>query len=83
MSSQRMPGASGFTPESLYSPYLNNDLFWLPISFFMKARIGLGPSQAATSVEIKRLEDRLGYRLQNRTLRSVRLSTRGMTSKSY
>jgi DNA-binding transcriptional LysR family regulator len=45
---------------------------------FTKAAHALGTSQAAVSVKIKRLEDRLGYRLLDRTPRHVRLSTRGM-----
>src|ERR1700734_4446267 len=46
---------------------------------FTKAASALDPSQAAISVKIKRLEDRLGYRLLDRTPRNVRLSTQGMT----
>src|SRR5215831_129700 len=46
---------------------------------FTKAAAALNTSQAAVSVKIKRLEDRLGYRLLDRTPRNVRLSTRGMS----
>src|SRR5262249_60097757 len=46
---------------------------------FTKAAAVLNTSQAAVSVKIKRLEDRLGYRLLDRTPRNVRLSTRGMS----
>ncbi len=46
---------------------------------FTKAASALDTSQAAISVKIKRLEDRLGYRLLDRTPRNVRLSTQGMT----
>lgn len=46
---------------------------------FTKAAAALNTSQAAISVKIKRLEDRLGYRLLDRTPRNVRLSTRGMS----
>jgi len=45
---------------------------------FTKAAHALGSSQAAVSVKIKRLEERLGYRLLDRTPRHVRLSARGM-----
>ncbi|WLE63094.1 LysR family transcriptional regulator [Burkholderia plantarii] len=44
---------------------------------FTKAAHALGTSQASVSVKIKRLEDRLGYRLLDRTPRHVRLSIRG------
>lgn len=44
---------------------------------FTKAAEALGSSQAAVSVKVKRLEDRLGYRLLERTPRKVRLSSRG------
>ncbi|MFC4276258.1 LysR family transcriptional regulator [Achromobacter aloeverae] len=44
---------------------------------FTKAAHALGTSQAAVSVKLKRLEDRLGYRLLERTPRKVRLSARG------
>ena len=46
---------------------------------FTKAASALDTSQAAISVKVKRLEDRLGYRLLDRTPRNVRLSTQGMT----
>ena len=46
---------------------------------FTKAAQALGTSQAAVSVKIKRLEDRLGYRLLERTPRQVRLSIQGST----
>jgi DNA-binding transcriptional LysR family regulator len=46
---------------------------------FTKAAHALNTSQAAISVKVKRLEDRLGYRLLERTPRSVRLSEQGMT----
>jgi DNA-binding transcriptional LysR family regulator len=46
---------------------------------FTKAASVFDTSQAAISVKIKRLEDRLGYRLLDRTPRNVRLSTQGMT----
>jgi DNA-binding transcriptional LysR family regulator len=46
---------------------------------FTKAASALDTSQAAISVKIKRLEDKLGYRLLDRTPRNVRLSTQGMT----
>lgn len=44
---------------------------------FTKAAHALGTSQAAISVKVKRLEDRLGYRLLERTPRKVRLSAEG------
>jgi DNA-binding transcriptional LysR family regulator len=44
---------------------------------FTKAASALDSSQAAISVKIKRLEDRLGYRLLDRTPRNVRLSAQG------
>lgn len=44
---------------------------------FTKAAQALGTSQAAISVKVKRLEDRLGYRLLERTPRKVRLSAQG------
>lgn len=44
---------------------------------FTKAARALGTSQAAVSVKVKRLEDRLGYRLLERTPRKVRLSAHG------
>lgn len=45
---------------------------------FTKAAHAIGTSQAAVSVKIKRLEDRLGYRLLERTPRKVTLSERGV-----
>lgn len=44
---------------------------------FTRAAEALDSSQAAVSVKLKRLEDRLGERLIERTPRSVRLSARG------
>lgn len=44
---------------------------------FTRAAEALDTSQAAISVKLKRLEDRLGERLIERTPRSVRLSARG------
>ncbi|MFT4506004.1 LysR family transcriptional regulator [Caballeronia sp. 15711] len=46
---------------------------------FIKAAHALGTSQAAISVKVKRLEERLGYRLLERTPRQVRLSVQGTT----
>lgn len=46
---------------------------------FTKAAEALGSTQAAISVKLKRLEDRLGHKLIERTPRQVRLSTRGAT----
>lgn len=46
---------------------------------FTRAAHALGTSQAAISVKVKRLEDRLGYRLLERTPRKVRLSVQGTT----
>jgi DNA-binding transcriptional LysR family regulator len=46
---------------------------------FTKAAHALGTSQAVISVKVKRLEDRLGYRLLERTPRKVNLSQRGKT----
>jgi DNA-binding transcriptional LysR family regulator len=46
---------------------------------FTKAAQALDTSQAAISVKVKRLEDRLGYRLLDRTPRNVRLSAQGTT----
>ena len=46
---------------------------------FTKAAQALGTSQAAISVKVKRLEERLGYRLLERTPRKVRLSAQGST----
>ncbi len=44
---------------------------------FTRAAEALDTSQAAVSVKLKRLEDRLGHKLIERTPRSVRLSARG------
>ncbi|TGT38588.1 LysR family transcriptional regulator [Mesorhizobium sp. M8A.F.Ca.ET.165.01.1.1] len=44
---------------------------------FTRAAGALGSTQGAVSVRLKRLEDRLGQRLIERTPRLVRLSTRG------
>ena len=44
---------------------------------FTRAADALGTSQAAVSVKLKRLEERLGHKLIERTPRSVRLSARG------
>ncbi|MEW6644786.1 MAG: LysR family transcriptional regulator [Pseudomonadota bacterium] len=44
---------------------------------FTRAANALGTSQAAVSVKLKRLEERLGQKLIERTPRSVRLSARG------
>lgn len=44
---------------------------------FTRAAEALATSQAATSLRLKRLEDRLGYRLLDRTPRHVRPSQRG------
>ncbi len=49
------------------------------LSSFTKAAQALGTTQAAVSVKVKRLEDRLGYRLLERTPRKVRLSAQGTT----
>src|ERR1700761_9332292 len=46
---------------------------------FTKAAHALDTSQAAVSVKVKRLEDRLGCRLLGRTPRQVRLSPQGTT----
>ncbi len=47
---------------------------------FTRAAEALGTTQGAISVKLKRLEDRLGQRLLERTPRSVRLSApRGRT----
>jgi len=46
---------------------------------FTKAAAALDTSQAAVSVKVKRLEDRLGHRLLDRTPRNVRLSAHGMS----
>ncbi|MFD0935088.1 LysR family transcriptional regulator, partial [Methylobacterium trifolii] len=44
---------------------------------FTRAAEALDTSQAAVSLKLKRLEDRLGCRLLDRTPRHVRLSPRG------
>jgi DNA-binding transcriptional LysR family regulator len=44
---------------------------------FTRAAKALGTTQAAISVKLKRLEDRVGYRLIERTPRLVRLSAQG------
>src|SRR5882757_5073832 len=44
---------------------------------FTRAAEALDTSQAAVSVKLKRLEERLGHKLIERTPRSVRLSARG------
>ena len=44
---------------------------------FTRAADALGTTQGAISVKLKRLEDRLGHKLIERTPRSVRLSTQG------
>ncbi|MGO4683529.1 LysR substrate-binding domain-containing protein [Hyphomicrobium sp. 2TAF46] len=44
---------------------------------FTRAAEALGTTQGAISVKLKRLEDRIGYRLVERTPRSVRLSGQG------
>jgi DNA-binding transcriptional LysR family regulator len=44
---------------------------------FTRAAKQLGTTQGAISVKLKRLEDRLGHRLLERTPRSVRLSAQG------
>src|ERR1700743_3093107 len=59
--------------DSVHAFFLVADL-----GSFTKAASALDTSQAAMSVKVKRLEDRLGYRLLDRTPRSVRLSTHGM-----
>ena len=46
-------------------------------SSFTRAAEALNMAQAAVSLKIKRLEDRLGYRLLDRTPRKVALSKRG------
>jgi len=46
---------------------------------FTRAAEALGSSQAAISVKLKRLENRLGQKLLERTPRRVRLSARGAT----
>lgn len=46
---------------------------------FTRAAEALGTSQAAISMKLKRLEDRLGEKLIERTPRLVRLSARGAT----
>src|SRR3546814_13571852 len=44
---------------------------------FTRAAEALGITQAAVSVRVKRLEDRVGHRLIERTPRQVRLSAQG------
>ncbi|MEG2392916.1 MAG: LysR family transcriptional regulator, partial [Pseudomonas sp.] len=44
---------------------------------FTRAAEALDTSQAAISLKLKRLEERLGYRLLERTPRHVRLSPQG------
>ena len=44
---------------------------------FTRAAEALGTTQGAVSVKLKRLEDRLGQRLIERTPRQVRLSAQG------
>lgn len=44
---------------------------------FTRAAKALGTTQGAISVKLKRLEDRIGHRLLERTPRSVRLSAQG------
>ena len=44
---------------------------------FTRAAEALGTTQGAISVKLKRLEDRLGYKLLERTPRLVRLSAQG------
>jgi DNA-binding transcriptional LysR family regulator len=44
---------------------------------FTRAATALGTTQGAVSVKLKRLEDRVGHRLIERTPRSVRLSAQG------
>src|SRR3546814_8698134 len=44
---------------------------------FTRAAEALGIKQAAVSVRVKRLEDRVGHRLIERTPRQVRLSAQG------
>jgi DNA-binding transcriptional LysR family regulator len=44
---------------------------------FTRAAEALGTTQGAISVKLKRLEDRIGQRLIERTPRSVRLSAQG------
>lgn len=46
---------------------------------FTRAADALGTTQAAVSVKLRRLEDRIGYKLIERTPRHVRLSARGET----
>jgi DNA-binding transcriptional LysR family regulator len=46
---------------------------------FTRAAEALGTTQGAISVKLKRLEDRIGHRLIERTPRSVRLSAQGGT----
>ena len=44
---------------------------------FTRAAEALGVTQGAVSVKLRRLEDRLGHRLIERTPRQVRLSAQG------
>lgn len=44
---------------------------------FTRAAEALGTTQGAISVKLKRLEDRLGHKLIERTPRMVRLSAQG------
>lgn len=46
---------------------------------FTRAAEALQTTQAAVSLRLKRLEDRLGFRLVERTPRSVELSAQGAT----
>lgn len=46
---------------------------------FTRAAEALGATQAGVSVKLRRLEDRIGHRLIERTPRQVRLSARGET----
>jgi DNA-binding transcriptional LysR family regulator len=66
---------TAFDVDSVHAFVLVADL-----GSFTKSASALDTSQAAIRVKIKRLEDRLGYRLLDRTPRNVRLSTQGMTS---
>src|SRR5689334_20192823 len=50
---------------------------------FTRAADALGTTQAAISVKLKRLEERLGKRLVERTPRSVRLSAQGAIFLEY
>ncbi len=48
------------------------------LASFTRAADGLQTAQAAISLKIKKLEDRLGYRLLDRTPRHVQLSDKGV-----